>query len=68
MTSVVIVDDQDLVRAGLRALLTNAGSIDVLAEATDGRRGVAAATTTVSRKVVARDRRRPPVGWVGLIM
>lgn len=43
MTSVVIVDDQDLVRAGLRALLTNDGSIDVLAEATDGRRGVAAA-------------------------
>ncbi|MDR5700165.1 response regulator transcription factor [Agromyces aerolatus] len=40
MTTVVLVDDQDLVRAGLRTLLTHDGSIEVVAEATDGRRGV----------------------------
>lgn len=43
MTTVVLVDDQDLVRAGLRALLTRDDSIRILAEATDGRRGVEAA-------------------------
>ncbi len=43
MTSVVLVDDQDLVRAGLRTLLTRGESIDVVAEATDGRRGLEAA-------------------------
>ena len=40
MTSVVLVDDQDLVRAGLRALLTRGSQIRVTAEATDGRRGI----------------------------
>ncbi|HHU09392.1 MAG TPA: response regulator transcription factor [Intrasporangiaceae bacterium] len=43
MTTVLLVDDQDLVRAGLRALLARDDSITVVAEATDGRRGVAAA-------------------------
>ena len=43
MTSVLLVDDQDLVRAGLRTLLTRDESIDVVAEATDGRRGLEAA-------------------------
>ncbi|WP_309102797.1 response regulator transcription factor [Microbacterium sp.] len=43
MTTVVLVDDQDLVRAGLRTLLTRGESIDVVAEATDGRRGLEAA-------------------------
>lgn len=42
MTSVVLVDDQDLVRAGLRTLLTRDQGIRVVAEATDGRRGVEA--------------------------
>ena len=41
MTSVVIADDQDLVRSGLRALLEGRG-IDVLAEAGDGRAAVEA--------------------------
>lgn len=40
MTRVVLVDDQDLVRAGIRALLARDGTIEVVAEATDGRRGV----------------------------
>lgn len=43
MTAVILVDDQDLVRAGLRALLTRDESVKVVAEATDGRGGVAAA-------------------------
>jgi DNA-binding NarL/FixJ family response regulator len=42
MTSVVLVDDQDLVRAGLRTLLSRDDSIRVVAEATDGRSGVEA--------------------------
>lgn len=42
MTSVVIADDQDLVRSGLRALLETRG-IEVLAEAEDGRVAVEAA-------------------------
>lgn len=42
MTSVVLVDDQDLVRAGLRTLLSRDDSIRVVAEATNGRSGVEA--------------------------
>lgn len=43
MTRVILVDDQDLVRAGLRALLSRDDSIVIVAEATDGRRGLEAA-------------------------
>ena len=42
MTSVVLADDQDLVRSGLRALLEARG-IEVLADVPDGREAVAAA-------------------------
>ncbi|MFD5215362.1 response regulator [Microbacterium sp. NPDC058345] len=42
MTTVVLVDDQDLVRTGLRTLLSRDEAIRVVAEATDGRRGVEA--------------------------
>lgn len=58
MTTVVLVDDQDLVRAGLRALLTRGDTIRVLAEATDGRSGVAAART-YGPDVVLMDLRMP---------
>ena len=42
MISVVIVEDNPMVRAGLRALLESAGGFQVLAEAADGRSGLAA--------------------------
>jgi DNA-binding NarL/FixJ family response regulator len=38
---VVIVDDQELVRAGLRALAVHDGDVEVVAEAGTGREGVA---------------------------
>jgi DNA-binding NarL/FixJ family response regulator len=40
--TVVIVEDNPMVRAGLRALLEAAGGFQVLAEAADGRSGLAA--------------------------
>jgi len=40
MTTVLMVDDQDLVRAGLRALLNSDPGITVVAEASDGARAV----------------------------
>jgi DNA-binding NarL/FixJ family response regulator len=40
--TVVIVEDNPMVRAGLRALLESAGGFQVLAEAADGRSGLAA--------------------------
>lgn len=58
MTTVILVDDQDLVRAGLRALLTRDDSIRVVAEATDGRRGVEA-TRRHRPDVVLMDLRMP---------
>src|SRR5262245_65888713 len=38
--SVVLVDDHDIVRQGLRALLTAQGDIDIIAEAQTGREAV----------------------------
>lgn len=58
MTSVILVDDQDLVRAGLRTLLTRDESIEVVAEATDGRRGLEAARK-YQPDVVLMDLRMP---------
>ena len=40
MTSVLVADDQDLVRAGLRTILERRDGIDVLGEAADGREAV----------------------------
>lgn len=58
MTTVVLVDDQDLVRAGLRTLLTHDGTIHVVGEATDGRRGVET-TRKYRPDVVLMDLRMP---------
>ncbi|MBD8044780.1 response regulator transcription factor [Arthrobacter sp. Sa2BUA2] len=43
MITVVLVDDQDLVRAGLRTLLSSGQDISVAGEAADGLRGLEAA-------------------------
>jgi DNA-binding NarL/FixJ family response regulator len=40
MTSVLLVDDHSVVRAGLAALLGSAEHLDVVAEAADGQQGV----------------------------
>ncbi len=45
MISVLLVDDQDLVRAGFRAILSASDGIEVVAEASDGAAAVAAAET-----------------------
>jgi DNA-binding NarL/FixJ family response regulator len=42
MTTVVVADDQELVRAGLRTVLEHQDGIEVLGEAADGRQAVAA--------------------------
>jgi DNA-binding NarL/FixJ family response regulator len=57
MTSVVIVDDQSLIRSGLASLLTTRG-VDVLGEAVDGRRGVDVVEST-RPDVVLMDIRMP---------
>ena len=46
MIRVVLVDDQSLVRSGIRALLANGDDIEVVGEAVDGRDGVAVVTRT----------------------
>ena len=45
MTSIVLVDDHTLVRAGLRALIETIADMQVVAEAGDGRAGLAAVRT-----------------------
>ncbi|MCD1285756.1 MULTISPECIES: response regulator transcription factor [unclassified Brevibacterium] len=40
MTGIILVDDQELVRTGLRQLAVHDGDIDVLAEAAEGRAGL----------------------------
>ncbi len=37
---VLLVDDDDLIRAGLRAVLSSDGSVEVVGEAIDGRDAV----------------------------
>lgn len=58
MISVVIIDDQALVRAGFRALLAAEADIAVLAEAADGAAGLAAVRET-RPDVVLMDIRMP---------
>jgi DNA-binding NarL/FixJ family response regulator len=58
MIRVVLVDDQELVRAGLRSLLENDPGIEVVAEAVDGVQGLAHARS-YRPDVVLMDLRMP---------
>ncbi|WP_231442008.1 response regulator [Brevibacterium zhoupengii] len=58
MISVLLVDDQELVRTGLRQLVASDGDIDVVAEAADGRAGLGLVRQLVP-DVVLMDIRMP---------
>ena len=58
MITVVIADDQELVRAGFRALIESAGDIEVVAEANDGAEAVQLSATH-QPDVVLMDVRMP---------
>lgn len=58
MISVLIVDDQALVRAGIRSLLENDAELSVVGEAADGRTAVAQATA-LRPDVILMDIRMP---------
>ncbi len=60
---VVLVDDQALVRTGLRMVLSNAPGIEVVGEAADGAEGVAA-VARLSPDVVLMDVRMPGMDGV----
>lgn len=55
---VLVVDDDDLMRAGLRAVLSSDDTIDVVGEAADGREAVVVAKSTAP-EVVLMDVRMP---------
>ncbi len=66
MIRVVLVDDQTLVRRGIRSLLELAGDVSIVAEAADGEEGVAA----IRRErpdVVLLDLRMPKQGGLDLL-
>ncbi len=46
MIRVLVADDEPLIRAGIRMILTSADDIDVVAEARDGREAVETARAT----------------------
>ncbi|MFC8879874.1 response regulator transcription factor, partial [Streptomyces ardesiacus] len=46
MIRVLVADDEPLIRAGIRMILTSAGDIEVVAEARDGREAVDTARST----------------------
>jgi DNA-binding NarL/FixJ family response regulator len=61
--SILLVDDEALVRAGLRMILETAGDLAVLGEAEDGRRAVEAVKQN-RPDVVLMDLRMPRLGGV----
>jgi DNA-binding NarL/FixJ family response regulator len=61
--SVLLVDDDDLMRAGLKAVLSSDDSIDVVGEAGDGRTAVAEAVR-LSPDVVLMDVRMPDLDGI----
>jgi len=60
---IVLVDDDDLMRAGLRAVLSSDDSIEVVAEASDGRAGVEC-TVSYRPDVVLMDVRMPELDGI----
>ncbi|GAA0933907.1 response regulator transcription factor [Virgisporangium ochraceum] len=58
MTGVLLVDDQELVRVGLRLILSPHDDLDIVGEAADGRAGIDAART-LRPDVVLMDIRMP---------
>jgi DNA-binding NarL/FixJ family response regulator len=63
MTRVLIADDDDLMRAGLRELLSNDPSIEIAGEASTGREAVAAARR-LAPDVVLMDVRMPDLDGI----
>jgi DNA-binding NarL/FixJ family response regulator len=63
MIRVLLVDDQELVRTGLRGILRGAFGFDVVGECADGR-GIAAAAADLAPDVVLMDVRMPFVDGV----
>ncbi len=63
MIRVLIADDQQLIRSGLRALLERAGDIEVVGEAADGLQAVALAASE-RPDVVLMDVRMPGIDGV----
>jgi DNA-binding NarL/FixJ family response regulator len=63
---VLLVDDQAMIRSGIRALLETSDTIEVVGEAADGRRAVSM-THALSPDVVLMDLRMPVLDGVGAI-
>ena len=63
---VLVVDDQELLRRGLRMLLETEPDIDVVGEAEDGRHALAMIPTTTPDVVLA-DARMPVLDGLGLV-
>lgn len=63
---VLIVDDQAMIRSGLRALLETGEAVEVVGEAADGLRGVSMAQALVP-DVILLDLRMPVLDGVGAI-
>ncbi len=63
---VVLVDDEDLVRSGLRLLLSNAPDIEVVAEASNGRDAVAT-VLDAQPDVVLMDIRMPVMDGIAAV-